>query len=145
MFRRTVSVFRLLPAVLVMLAIAGSIGCRQSTQLKDSSDDVEISLIYPLTEPQAIGKNPLGVRLATSDGRPIPRATVELRSDMTHAGMVPVIRAAEATDADGEYLASIEWTMAGDWIVTVTATLPDGRVVSQGFPIVVAPTVGGSE
>jgi hypothetical protein len=37
----------------------------------------------------------------------------------------------------GEYRAAFEWTMAGDWIVTVTATLPDGHVATRQFPITI--------
>ena len=53
---------------------------------------------------------------------------------MTHAGMQPVL--ADATEeAPGSYRADFAWTMSGDWIVTVTATLPDGAVAEQQFDL----------
>ncbi len=38
----------------------------------------------------------------------------------------------------GVYRTDLEWTMAGDWIVTVTATLADGQTVEQQFDLSVA-------
>jgi hypothetical protein len=46
--------------------------------------------------------------------------------------MKPVL--AEVGDGEGgKYETPFEWTMGGDWIVTVTATLPDGRTAQQQF------------
>jgi len=68
------------------------------------------------------------VTIADADGQPVTGAKVELEGDMSHAGMVPV--PAQATEmAAGRYVSSLDFTMAGDWIVTVRATLADGRVV----------------
>lgn len=121
----------------VLSMIAGLAGCRQSNQPGDSPEDVRIELIIPQTVEPVVGDYPLGIRLTTSEGSPITDATIELRGDMTHAGMIPVFGEVFLEDTDGSYPATIEWTMAGDWIVTVTATLPDGRVASQDFAVVV--------
>lgn len=54
-------------------------------------------------------------------------AEVEVRADMSHAGMQPVIADAEAV-APGEYRVSdFAFSMAGDWIVTATVKTADGR------------------
>jgi len=76
------------------------------------------------------------VTLLDADGRPVEDATVTIRGDMSHAGMAPV-EATAAHAGDGIYTADFEWTMTGDWIVTVTATLAGGNVVSQIFDFTV--------
>ena len=75
------------------------------------------------------------IQLADIAGKPIEGATVDVRGDMSHAGMQPVM--AVATGAGGNYSADFEWTMAGDWIVTVTAALPDGRTATRQFDLTV--------
>jgi len=53
---------------------------------------------------------------------------------MSHAGMVPVF--AEAREIEpGRYRANMELTMAGDWVVSVHATLSDGTNLDQQFDI----------
>jgi hypothetical protein len=73
-------------------------------------------------------------------GRPITGATVILRGDMTHAGMAPVIVQMHET-GNGHYQAKdFHFTMAGNWVLTAGAALPDGTRVEQSFPM---PNVGG--
>jgi hypothetical protein len=43
---------------------------------------------------------------------------------------------AEATEAGpGRYRAALEFTMAGDWVVLVHLTLPDGSRVERQFDV----------
>ncbi|OGO70653.1 MAG: hypothetical protein A2Z37_00715 [Chloroflexi bacterium RBG_19FT_COMBO_62_14] len=65
-------------------------------------------------------------------------ASVSLKADMTHAGMAPVLDDAEEV-GEGLYRMSFEWTMAGDWVLTVSGTLEDGR----GFEHVLLVSVVG--
>lgn len=53
---------------------------------------------------------------------------------MSHAGMVPVLAEARETDP-GIYHAEFEWTMAGDWIVTVAVDRPGQDLVEQKFDV----------
>jgi hypothetical protein len=76
------------------------------------------------------------VALADAAGIGIAGAELELKGDMTHAGMVPVVVTVSEGDA-GHYTTAFEWTMAGDWIVTVQAALPDGRVARRQFEVTV--------
>jgi hypothetical protein len=57
---------------------------------------------------------------------------------MSHAGMTPVI-VERANGEAGTYAVPFEWTMAGDWIVTISATLPDGRSLVRTLPVRVEP------
>lgn len=57
---------------------------------------------------------------------PVTDAEVEVTGDMTHAGMTPVVATAPH-ESDGTYRTEgFEFTMAGDWILTVDAVAPDG-------------------
>ena len=69
-------------------------------------------------------------------GMPIDDAYLSVKGDMEHDGMMPVLTSAKA-GLDGEYVIPFEWTMGGDWIVTVDATLADGMQVTQDFNLVV--------
>ena len=53
---------------------------------------------------------------------------------MSHAGMVPVF--ADVTELEqGRYRANMELSMAGDWLVLVHLTLPNGEKVERQFEI----------
>jgi len=55
---------------------------------------------------------------------------------MSHAGMQPMLADAAETAA-GVYKAAWVWTMSGDWFVTATAKLPDGRTLMRRFDLTV--------
>jgi hypothetical protein len=57
-----------------------------------------------------------------------------IEGNMSHAGMTPVFAEAIET-GDGRYSASLQLSMAGDWVVLVHATLPDGRKLEHQFEI----------
>jgi hypothetical protein len=66
--------------------------------------------------------------------KPVSGARVTLEGNMTHAGMTPVF--AEAKEVEpGRYRATLEFTMAGDWVVLVHAALPDGRKIERQFDV----------
>jgi hypothetical protein len=119
-------------ALLLLLA-----ACRQSAQptptpeLLTPTPEIEIEMAVE-PSPPATGDAVLLVRLHHPDGTPIENARIAVRGDMNHGGMVPVLgEAAEASD--GIYRVPFEWTMGGDWIVTLTVTLEDGRQVERRF------------
>ena len=67
-------------------------------------------------------------------------ADVEVVGDMTHAGMEPVIADAGTVEPGLYRTEDFRFTMAGDWILTVTATLPDGTTVrEEAFATVSSP------
>lgn len=105
------------------------VGCRQEAEApQDANVDIDLAM-DPV--PPAVGDAVLTVTLLQGE-EPVNDATVEVRGDMTHAGMQPVIRTIEGGE-EGVYETDFEWTMAGDWIITVQATLADDTVVSQEF------------
>ena len=64
--------------------------------------------------------------------------TLDIRGDMSHAGMTPIIVDAVIGET-GTYAVPFEWTMAGDWFVTISTTLPDGRTLLRTLPVRVEP------
>ena len=124
---------RLLVLLTVCLALLAA-ACRQSDPPQVTTG-VIISLADSQNGRHVMGPEALTIRLTSADGTPITDATVELRGDMAHAGMVPSLAAASPAATPGDYDATIEWTMAGDWLLTVTATLPDGLVAAEEFSL----------
>jgi hypothetical protein len=119
-----------------LMAFVALPGCRAAPATQ-AAGDVAIDLRLPSGAPR-VGQGELTVRLMTTDGAPIPDATVTARGDMTHAGMIPVLVTLRPAVSTGDYEGAFDWTMAGDWIVTVTATMADGRSVARQFPVTVA-------
>jgi hypothetical protein len=111
--------------VLIALLIAG---CRQQAS---NATGILITLSIEPASP-VIGTAEMRVTLTSVDNQPITDAKVTVRGDMNHAGMVPVIAEAERVEGN-EYVVPFEWTMAGDWIVEVSAELTDGTTASQTF------------
>jgi hypothetical protein len=110
------------------------IGCTRASGLGDEAPDVQITLDTS-PDPPVFGRPcQMVIRVIGGDGRPVDDAQLQIKGDMTHAGMVPVV--VTLTDGtNGAYEAAFGWTMAGDWIVTVEATLPDGRVARRQFEV----------
>ncbi len=123
-----------LPLGLVLLLLLGS-GCARASQQVDSAD-VQISLTA-IPFPPHIGESRLVVQVADRAGRPIDDARLLIKGDMTHAGMEPVLAEMDGGAEDGVYNIPFEWTMAGDWVVTVDVQLPDGSRAEERFDMAV--------
>ena len=94
--------------------------------------DVQITLTA-IPYPAHIGDTRLVIQVADAHGNPIDDAHLAIKGDMTHAGMVPVLAEVDGGGEDGLYEVPFEWTMAGDWVVTVDLQLPDGSTAQQRF------------
>jgi hypothetical protein len=60
------------------------------------------------------------LKLADATGKPVIGAHIEMEADMSHPGMSP--RFAEAP---------VEFQMAGDWVILLHVTLPDGKELER--------------
>jgi hypothetical protein len=119
-------------ATLLSLALAG---CQRASQQPDRAADVNVALsVQP--DPPGVGPSRLIITLKDAQGAPIEGARLQIKGDMTHAGMQPVLAEVEE-GTDGQYETPFEWTMGGDWIVTVRAALPDGRSTTRQFNLTV--------
>lgn len=125
-----ISLFLILTTAGVLPA-CGRIQTDQSSQ----TGDIQIELAVEPAQP-AVGPAALTVTLTNASGQPVENARLEIEGNMTHAGMTPVL-AQVSSGSNGQYQAPFEWTMGGDWIVTVKATLADGQIISRQFPVVV--------
>lgn len=123
----------LIGAVFVLL----SAGCRQSAApTATPNPDIQID-VENLSTSQKTGSVTLVVVVRDAAGTPLDGARVEARGDMNHAGMVPSLGSAEGGQ-NGRYEVPLAWTMAGDWFLDVTVTLPDGRSATRRFDLTVA-------
>lgn len=115
--------------LLILLFSFALFGCRSSA----SSGDLNITLTAD-PNPAAVGDASLLVTLRDSADTPIENATVRVKGDMTHAGMEPVL--GEVVGGSyGIYSVPFEWTMAGDWIVTVEVETADGTLQEETFDL----------
>ncbi len=91
--------------------------------------DVDISPTPPL-----VGPTRLLISLSDSAGAAVEGAEVQVEGNMTHAGMAPVFGTAQEDDEGIYVIPGFRFTMAGDWILTVRVTLPDGRQGTYQHP-----------
>jgi hypothetical protein len=119
---------RILAILLIGMLIAG---CRQNNIVTNTSVQITMA-VEPATA--VVGEATIVVTLTDEAGQTINGAQVTVRGDMNQAGMEPVIRDTSES-ADGVYRLPFEWTMGGDWIVTVTAELPDGTIAEETFEL----------
>ncbi len=108
-----------------LLAVALLAGCRGEAPPGDPSLVMELG-ISPT--PPGVGPARLIITLEDTAGAPISGADIVVEGNMSHAGMAPVLDTARM-ESPGRYLVEdFRFTMAGDWVLTLEATLPDGRV-----------------
>ncbi len=105
-------------------------------------DALQISLS---PAPGGLQGTTVDVQLRDAAGQPVTDATVTLEGNMNHAGMVPVI-AEPVTDAsdgtsDGHYRVPFQFSMLGDWILSVTVEQADGTTIYRDIEA----TVGEDE
>lgn len=133
---RSVSIiYRLFLFVLLLVTGLTVIGCSRVSQ-EAAQQPLQIELIEPLFPP-GIGTYTMNIRLFDENNNPVNDAQIAIKADMTHAGMIPIL--ANATDGDkGLYKVPIEWTMGGDWVIIIQATLPDGTIAEETFPITIS-------
>ena len=129
-------------ALLLLILLIPLAACvRQSQQ--PAAGDVEMTLaVRP--DPPAVGDATLEITLTDGEGNPIEDARLNVKGDMSHAGMEPVLAEVEG-GAGGVYQVPFSWTMGGDWFVTVEAVLADGTTISRRFDLAVAGNMGGMD
>ncbi len=124
----------LLSMGLALFLLLGS-SCARASQQVDSAA-VQISMTA-IPFPPHIGESRLVIQVADKSGTFIDDAHLAIKGDMTHAGMAPVLAEVDGGGEDGVYTIPFEWTMAGDWVVTVDLQLPDGTKAQERFDMTV--------
>lgn len=116
--------------LLVILTTMAMVGCRGPRDAGDPTLTMEVG-ISPT--PPAVGPAQILVTLHDTAGAPVDEALVTVEGNMSHAGMVPVVDTAHATDPGRYMVRDFDFTMAGDWVLTVQADLPDGRTARLDY------------
>ncbi len=108
---------------------------RESQQASQNKAQIDLT-----TEPSPpmMGQSELVIEIQDKDGKAINDAFLEIKGDMSHAGMAPVLAEVNGGGENGRYQVPFQWTMGGNWIITVTATLPDGSTAEEQFDLQVA-------
>ena len=128
-----------LPFLLLFPPVLG--GCRGETETGDPGLILDLS-ISPT--PPAVGQARLIITLEDTTGAPLEAAEIVVEGNMSHAGMAPVLDTALA-EGPGRYgISDFSFTMAGDWILTLRASLPDGRWVQTQESTNVVGRIGGT-
>jgi YtkA-like protein len=122
--------FRVLTAVLVFVCSTGLAGCHPA----DPADAIHVS--WTLEPSPPVMGMPIVARLTLRDAeqKPIAGAHLRLEGLMSHPGMAPVT-AVVTERGNGDYDASLQFTMAGDWILLVTGELPGGMPIKRQIEI----------
>lgn len=106
-------------------------GCRRPAE--PAAPEVTLKLAVT-PDPPLVGPATVVVTVTDPGGRPVTGAAVDLEGNMSHPGMSPVAGRATET-GPGRYEAPLEFTMAGDWVVTVGVTLADGRTLQKQLDV----------
>lgn len=120
------TIARLFVLFLVLFVITG---CRNQPDQTTTLPKLNITLE---TSPNKVSNTTVIVIVKDMQDKPVDNAKIEIMGDMTHAGMVPVSGKIEG-GKDGRYSVPMQWSMGGDWILTVKATLPDGTSATKTF------------
>jgi hypothetical protein len=132
---------KLLPTVcwvILVVALSGFITACGRFQQNGTEDTANITVDMVMEPEQpAVGPARLVFTLTDQAGQAIDNAVLKVEGNMTHAGMVPVSGEA-IPDGKGRYVVPFEWTMGGDWLLTIEITLADSTVVSREFPVTVS-------
>lgn len=122
----------ILMGFVLLLALGGCAGRGQNS---DSGQDR--ATITLRTDPATPTSGParLIVHLVTPDGTPLTGARVKVEGNMSHAGMQPVNGDAQEQGGGDYVVEGFQFTMGGDWLLTVRATLSDGTRVQKNVPI----------
>jgi YtkA-like len=105
------------------------VGCQTSPPTDAVSIEHEVA-----PHPFHVGVSTIDLKLTDAAGDPITGARIHLEGLMTHPGMRPVFN--EAREAGpGRYQSSLEFKMAGDWIVLLQITLPNGHKLERQFDV----------
>jgi hypothetical protein len=125
---------RRVPALVVAAALAMAAAPSASCGRRAASDAAAAVDVTWTLSSRTVGPATLTLTLRDAAGAGVAGATVRVEGHMTHPGMTPILTTA-ADRAGGLYHADVTFTMAGDWVLLVTAALPDGRRVERRIDV----------
>jgi len=112
-------------------------GCGLRRVEVDQAPEIDVRVLTSPTPPR-VGSAELTLELLDPAGLGVDLAVLQVRGDMLHPGMAPV-DGIVGQAVNGHYPVAFEWSMAGDWILTVDGQLQDGRRLLRTFELRVEP------
>ncbi len=120
--------FAILPWILAGLWMLT--GCE-----KPSEPSTAVRIEHEVTpQPFHVGVSTIALKLTDAGGRPIDGARIRLEGTMTHPGMRTSFGEARE-EGSGRYQSSLEFVMAGDWVVLLHITLPNGQKLERQIDV----------
>ena len=118
-------------ASIVLLALLSALVLSTCGPRAEQSSGLNVTILSVSPDPAAVGDAVITLQIHDADGKPVEGATIKVEGTMTHAGMQPVIVETEAL-GEGKYATKdFRFTMGGDWVIIVRATLADGNAAEQ--------------
>lgn len=108
--------------LLVLFIFALCVACAPQQQ-----NDLTVGL--EVTNPK-VGKIPIVLTIKYQD-QPLENAQITVRGDMTHAGMAPVQQQAKALGGGKYALEAFNFTMSGDWVLSISAKTADKTLLGE--------------
>lgn len=85
-------------------------------------------------QPARVGPTAVTLKLSDDAGKTITGARIAIEADMSHPGMSPIF--AEAKEIEpGRYEAHLVFQMAGDWLLLLHVTLPNGKKLERQIDV----------
>ena len=113
--------------------LAALAGCGLRRVEVDQAPDIAVRVLTSPTPPR-VGPAELTLELLDPAGLGVDHALLQVRGNMTHPGMA-LVAGIVGEAVKGQYPVTFEWSMAGDWILTVDGQLEDGRRLLRTFEL----------
>jgi len=84
--------------------------------------------------PVRVGLVVVSLTLADTASHPVTGAEVAVEADMSHAGMSPVFTQSKEV-GPGQYQSKLSLGMAGDWVILLHGSLPNGEKLERQFDV----------
>jgi hypothetical protein len=116
--------------VAIVFAVAWGTGCHRPHDTS-SGPTVEFQI-----KPKLVRVGPVVVFFTLTDAgnHPVTAAQIAVEADMSHASMSPVFAQANEVQA-GHYESHLSLAMAGDWVILLHGTLPNGEKLERQFDV----------
>ena len=130
-FSHTVILCPARAASIVLLALLAALILSACGPRGEQTGGLDVTVVSVSPDPATVGDAVITLEIHDADGNPVEGATIEVEGTMTHAGMKPVIVETESL-GEGKYATQdFKFTMGGDWVLIVRATLADGSTAAQ--------------
>ena len=130
-FSHTVIPYPARAASIVLLALLAALILIACGPRGEQTGALEVTVVSVSPDPATVGDAVITLEIHDADGNPVEGVTIEVEGAMTHAGMKPVIVETESL-GEGKYATqNFTFSMGGDWVLIVRATLADGSTASQ--------------